>query len=68
MTKITYEGPDGTETREFGREELTINSDTGFIEFQISDGEGDSITKHIPRGRLYSIEETSKIEKPGSGI
>jgi hypothetical protein len=67
MTKITYEGPDGTETRELGHRELTINVDTGFIEFQISGDEGDCITKHIPRGRLYSIEETNRIKKSSSG-
>ncbi|UOO97387.1 hypothetical protein MUK72_19800 (plasmid) [Halococcus dombrowskii] len=63
MAKLVYETRDGVETQEFDRGELTLNRETGYVEFQIGETSMENpIRKHIPRERVYYIEDENDIE------
>lgn len=64
MAKLVYETRDGVETQEFDRDELTLNTETGYLEFQIGETNiGKPIKKHIPREWVYYIEDKNDIER-----
>jgi hypothetical protein len=63
MGKLVYEVPDGVETREFERDELTLNTETGCIIFQIGETNTEKpVQKIIPLQRVYHIENENDIE------
>jgi hypothetical protein len=63
MAKLVYEAPDGVETREFERDELTLNTESGCIVFPIGETNTEQpIQKIIPLQRVYHIENENDIE------